>query len=296
METPVDERRLRVGVAQVDTRLGKLEDNLEKHLAMIEDAKRRGLKLLVFPETSLSGFPAHGVHDVGLRRSAPELARIAAASEGICVVVGFVEEAPGAQFYNTCIALRDGQQLSLHRKLNLATYGALEEGKYFAQGRFVESFDLVPDTWRPCPLICADAWNPALVHLAALHGATLLVVPINSAKDAVSSEFSNPDGWDLVGRFYAMIYGLPFLMANRIGTEAGLTFWGGSRIIDPFGSVLAEADGQSEMLIEAELDYREVRKARIQLPTVRDSNLGLVHREIGRLQAMIGVPSLIRES
>lgn len=286
--------RLRVGVAQVDTRLGELERNLDKHLAAIEDGKRRGLDLLVFPETSLSGFPHHGVHDLALRRDGPELERIAAATDGICAIVGFVEEAPGAQFYNACIALRDRQVVSLHRKLNLATYGSLEEGKYFAQGRFVDAFDLVPGTWKLCPLICADAWNPALVHLAALHGATTLVVPINSAKDAVSSEFSNPDGWDLVGRFYAMIYGLPLLLANRVGSEAGLTFWGGSRIVDPFGQVLAEADGVSETVIEAELDYREVRKARIQLPTVRDSNLGLVHREIGRLQEMIGVPSIVR--
>jgi len=188
-----------------------------------------------------------------------------------------------------------GKLINIHRKLNLATYGSLEEGKYFAGGRYVQAFDLPDPVWRLCVLICADAWNPALVHLAALHGSTMLIVPTNSAKDVVSSEFSNPDGWALATRFYAMIYGMPLVMANRVGEEAGLRFWGGSRIIDPFGDILAQGD-DSEALIHADVDYDDVRRARIQLPTVRDSNLALVHREISRLQQLIGVPENVRET
>jgi predicted amidohydrolase len=65
--------------------------------------------------------------------------------------------------------------------------------------------------------------------LAALHGATLLVVPTNFAEDAVGVEFSNPDGWDLTTRFYAMIYGMPLVMANRVGTgwSCSAGGWGG---------------------------------------------------------------------
>ncbi len=75
------------------------------------------------------------------------------------VVVGLLEEAPAAQFYNSALVLGRGEQLHLHlhRKLNLATYGNLEESKYFAQGRYVDAFDLAPDTWRVSALICADS-------------------------------------------------------------------------------------------------------------------------------------------
>ncbi len=82
-------------------------------------------------------------------------------------------------------------------------------------------------------------------------------------------------------------------MANRTGTERDLTFWGGSRIVDPFGRELAVA-GKAEELITADLDFAEVRKARHLLPTVRDSNIGLVHRETTRLIEVIGVPDLVR--
>src|SRR3546814_2340058 len=96
----------------------------------------------------------------------------------------------------------------------------MDEGKVFAGGRYVETFR-VTGPWYAGVLICADLWNPALVHLAMLHGASVLLAPVNSAVGAVGGEFSNPEGWDLVLRFYAMMYGLPILMANRYGYEGG---------------------------------------------------------------------------
>jgi len=91
------------------------------------------------------------------------------------------------------------------------------------------------------------------------------------------------------------MYGMPIIMANRIGRDEGLEFWGGSRIIDPYGQTVAEIPTNDETLLEASLDYGDVREARLQLPTVRDSNLALVHRELSRLQQLIGVPEQVRD-
>src|SRR5205823_4003977 len=107
----------------------------------------------------------------------------------------------------------------------------------FRSSRTVGSFDVAPD-WRASIMVCADLWNPALVHLAALQGATLLLAPVSSAIEAVGADFDNPGGWDVNLRFYALTYGLPIAMANRVGREGDLTFWGGSRIVDPFGRTL----------------------------------------------------------
>jgi predicted amidohydrolase len=91
-----------------------------------------------------------------------------------------------------------------------------------------------------------------------------------------------------------MMYGAPVIMTNRIGREGDLNFWGGSRILDPFGRVLAQGGGDEE-LITARLDYADIRKARALLPTVRDSNLALVQRETNRLIDRLGVPDVVRE-
>jgi len=287
---------LRVAVAQIDSALGDLRGNTNKHLELIRRAADAGVEVLLFPELSLTGYQLGGrVPDVAMPREHEIIKLLAQAAPNMTVLVGFVEEGPAAQYFNATAALRDGRLVFIHRKLNLPTYGSLEEGKLFASGSYVETFP-VHGRWRGGVMICADLWNPALVHLAMVHGTTLLFAPLNSAENAVSDEFSNPKSWDVVLRFYAIMYAMPILVANRVGTEHGSRFWGRSRIIDPRGEVLAEAEEASEQLVQASIDYETVRRSRFQLPTVRDSNLDLVHREIARLAASTGVPELVRHT
>jgi predicted amidohydrolase len=274
---------LLVAVAQIESVLGDLEANLRKHLDVIDAAHGAGVAVLLFPEMSLTGHSAGpDTLRLAIARDHPFVADIARASGGMCTVFGVIEEGVAAQFHNSAFAVREGGVIFVHRKINLATYGKLDDGKHFAAGCCVDTFD--PGLrWRASVLICADTWNPALVHLAAAQGATVLLAPISSALEAVGAEFDNPAGWDTNLRFHAMTYGMPVAMANRVGKEGELTFWGGSRIVDPLGRTLARAAGEGEELVRAELEFEQVRRARYFLPTVRDSNLPLLHREIGRL-------------
>ncbi|MDQ3215589.1 MAG: nitrilase [Pseudomonadota bacterium] len=281
---------MNVAVAQTESILGELEPNLRKHLELIDAARTSGVDVLLFPEMSLTGHSAGpDTLRLAIDRDHRFIAEIARASGEMCTVFGLIEEGAGAQFYNSAIAVRHGKVAFVHRKINLATYGKLEDGKHFAAGSHIETFELAPG-WRASVLVCADTWNPALVHLAALQGATLLLVPISSAIEAVAAEFDNPHGWDTNLRFYALTYGMPVMMANRVGAEGDLTFWGGSRILDPFGRPLAEAAGKGEELVRAQLDFASVRRARYLLPTVRDSNLPLVQRELERLMQARALP------
>lgn len=284
---------LKVAVAQIDCQLGNLAHNLETHLRCIDEARAQDVRLLVFPELSLTGYHL-GEHaaELALHRSDPLIEQLARAAQGIDVLFGFVEEGGAAQIYNAMAMVRDGQLIYTHRKLNLPNYGQLEEGKLFATGRYVQTIT-VNDPWHAGVLICADLWNPALVHLAMLHGATLLLAPVNSSLGAVGGQFSNPHAWELALNFYAMMYGLPVLMANRCGREGEADFWGGSRILDPYGKELARAPDGYTGLSTATLEYADVRHARFQLPTVRDSNLHLVQRELNRLTDAIGKPSTL---
>jgi len=278
-----DAASLKVAVAQIESSLGDLDANLRKHLDLIGAARAGGVEVLLFPEMSLTGHSAGGdVLALAIDCDHRLIAEIARASGAMCTVFGIIEERPAAQFYNSAVAVRDGKVVFVHRKINLATYGRLDDGKHFAPGRHVDTFAL-DAKWRASVMICADTWNPALVHLAALQGATLLLAPISSAIEAVGEAFDNPQGWETNLRFHALTYGMPVLMANRVGTERDLTFWGGSRILDPFGHVLATAAGRAEELVRAKLDFESVRRARYLLPTVRDANLPLVQRELDRV-------------
>lgn len=284
---------MKVGAAQIESVIGDPDANVARHLDWIAKGRAAGLDLLVFPEVSLVGHHG-GPHllTAAMKRTDPRLVKLAEAAGEMHVVVGLIEEGPAAQFYNAAAMLHRGKLVFLHRKINLPTYGQLEEGKYFATGRYVETHEIGPD-WRAGLLICADLWNPALTHLSFLHGASLMIAPVSSGVEAVSPDFDNPGGWALTMRFYAMMYGAPSIMVNRVGIEHKLTFWGGSRIIDPFGRELAVA-GDQEELLTATLDFNDVRRARVQLPTVRDSNISLVQRETERLLGNLGVPEFIR--
>lgn len=292
---PPHSRYLTVGAAQIASRTGEVDANFTTHAEWATLAAGAGVEMLVFPELSLVGhYGAERLLDIVMHRDDPRLVELSLIAPEMAMVVGFVEEGPAAQFYNAAAILHRGAVVYIHRKLNLPSYGRLVETKYYASGRFVDTHGLGED-WRIGLLICADLWNPALTHLAFLHGATLLVAPISSGREAVGQGFDNPAGWTATMHFYSMMYGAPSVMVNRWGEEGDLTFWGGSRILDPRGAALAVA-GAGPELITARLDYADVRHARAALPTVRDSNLGLVARETERLMGNLGVPDLIRRT
>jgi predicted amidohydrolase len=278
-----DDNLLRIAIAQIETVEHDLAAALERHRRLIAAAREAGVELLLFPELSLAG------HDciadgpaLALGADDPRLLELARLSGPMVTVLGLVEEAPGALFYDSAAALQEGRLRFLHRKVNLATYGSLEEGKLFAAGARIESFQ-VKGPWRAAILICADLWNPALPEIAALGGATLLLAPASSGIGAGGPDFDNPAGWELCLRWNALVLGTPIAMANRAGEGDRLRFWGGSRILDPFGRTLAEAGEAHDRLAVAELDYAAVRRARTLLPTLRDANPRLLHRELARL-------------
>lgn len=277
--------QLRVGIAQTAPRLNDLAANVERHLALMAEARAQGVQVLVFPELSLTGYLLEtAVPEIARRMDDEIVMTLARASQNMLTVFGLAEEGDGAQFYNTALAVLDGRVQFRHRKIYLPTYGSLAEGKYFAAGNRVETFSLTANNekWETSLLICADVWNPPLPHLAACRGAALLLVPANSAIEAVGGDFDNPQAWDVILRYLALTYGLPVVMVNRVGREGNLRFWGGSRIVDPFGEVVVQM-GEEEGLVTAVLDYDQVRQARFQLPTIRDTNLPLVAREYRRL-------------
>lgn len=268
---------LNVAVAQINCQLLDVEANLKRHREYANQARENGAEVLLFPELSLTGYQVgRNAPTVAMRSDDPALLDLAKHAKGITLVVGFVERARAGELYNAMAYLRDGRVIHVHRKINLPTYGGLDEGKWFHSGSQIGNV-VLRKHWESSCLICADLWNPALTHCAFLKQPELMLAPINSASGVVSENFSNEDNWKINVSFYAMIYGTPVLMANRYGHEEDLWFWGGSCILGPKGEILVAAD-DGECIIQAELDQGAIDRARFEMPTVRDSNTRLIRR------------------
>jgi predicted amidohydrolase len=270
--------RFAVAAAQIECRPGDVAANLALHREAIGEAQAQGVDLLVFPELSLTDYlPQPDVRGLARKSDAPELLALAEAAGSMLVSFGFIEDG-GGHFHNAQALVSQGRVLSVHRKLNLPTYGRLAEGLHYAKGERIEP--VLYGGWSVATLVCAETWNPALPWLAALKGATLLAVPVASSLHVVE-DLDNRSGWDVNLAHTALTYGLPLVMANHCGSRDGLAFWGGSRVLDAFGRELARA-GPGPELVVATLALDDGRRARERLPTVRDADPETVAAELQR--------------
>jgi len=184
--------------------------------------------------------------------------------------------------YNSAGYYRSGALVHVHRKLYLPTYLSFEERKFFTPGPTMRAF---PDgeAGRLAILLCNDAWQPQLAFLATQDGARILVVPAASAQSNFPDRYESSSYWRDITRFYGRMCQLFVVFVNRVGTEDGLNFWGGSHVVDPWGEVVAEAADHSATHLTVDIDLDDVRRRRRDIPLVKEARLGLIHREVERL-------------
>jgi predicted amidohydrolase len=272
---------MRVALAQVDMTPGDYAANLPKIRSLI-DEQRGKIDLLVFPEYTFSGYQTgQAVYDSALRLDDDLFQELVDSTAGITVAMGFIEETGAFNFYDSLAFIRDRKILGIHRKIYLVNYGAFEERRHFSVGPRHESIDC--GAFRVTPFICADVWNPALVHLAGSDRAHIFVFSACSPTQGLGSRLSTRESWHRMNQFYASMYGVYVLFVNRVGDDGGLTFWGGSQIVDPFGRVISEGKIGEEDVVTAELDLAEVREARTVLHTVRDEDLNFIRRRLDQV-------------
>ena len=275
----------RVALAQIAPRLGDVDANLEVHLARTRSALEDNADLVVFPELSLTGYHlADQVPEVALTRDSEPLRRLQHESREIDIVVGFVEDAPGHRFYNSAAYLSHGRVVHVHRKLYLPTYGMFQEGREFAAGEVLRTFET--DRGPTGMLICEDLWHPTSAWLLSQQGAEVVIAIGNGPTRGTrpGSGITSIGVWRELLRTNAQFQTSFFVFVNRVGCEDGLSFGGGSMVADPFGRITAELPALDEALVVTSLPAEALRRARATYPLLRDTNLELVHRELERLR------------
>ena len=276
----------RVGIAQINPRLGDLKANLALYEEKIRQGEKAGVDLLLFPELSLTGyFLRDMVPNVALKLASPEIERLKKLSRKTSFVAGLVEESSDYRFYNAAVYFEAGEIRHVHRKVYLPTYGMFDEQRYFARGDRVRAFD--SKFGRAAVLICEDLWHPSTAYLAALDGAAVVLCPSTSPLRGITDQQPQDDNaryWELINQAYAETYGMFVIYGNRVGFEDGVGFWGGSEIVDPSGRSIAKAKYYEEDFILGEVNLEVVRRKRTMAPLLRDEDLDLTINELMRIR------------
>ena len=277
---------LTIAIAQINPALNDLSHNFKLHKELINSAIDARADLILFPELSLTGYLLKDLVKIVAINPATNdyINKLKELSKNIAIVFGFVEQSDEGFLYNSAAFLESGEIKHIHRKVYLPTYGMFDESRYFASGQRVRSFSALGGKFGI--LICEDFWHISASYVLAMDGTHFLFVPTSSPYRALGGEdtLDNRLLVEQLNRSIAQILSLYIIMVNRVGCEDGITFWGGSEVIDPFGSVVAKAKYFEPELLFTQISSDEVRRARAIMPILSDENLQLTLSEIKRIQ------------
>ena len=278
--------QLNLALAQIATKLGNVESNLEKHLDYIQQAKAQNADLVLFPELSLTGYVLQDLASTVAHRPTdddPIFRPLLEASKKLDLVIGFVDEDSRHRYFIASAYLSGGRVLHVHHKVYLPTYALFDEGRFFSPGESIRAFDT--RFGRFGLLICEDFWHASPPYLLWLDGADLLLFSSASPGRGLNKHDKLESAWwvENVNQSYANLFTSFVAHSNRVGFEDGLTFWGGATVFDPSGERIAHGPYFEEALTMATLDMNQMRRIRSRLPLIRDERANLVHKELSRI-------------
>lgn len=263
----LDGTSLRVALAQLNLTVGDLAANSARISEAIVEARAGGARVVVFPELAITGYPPEDLllKPSFLNENLRQLREIAAHTQGIVAVVGFVDVAE--DIHNAAAVLADGQWVGTYHKRYLPNYGVFDEDRYFMAGDTAPVF-----RFGDVPVgitICEDIWYPVgPATLQGLAGARL-ILNLNASP-------YHRDKWQTRERMLAtraMDNDLYVAYVNLVGGQDELVFDGGSVIFDPSGQIVARAPLFTEHLLFADLDLGAVLRNRLRDPLRRKERL-----------------------
>ncbi|MDH3200254.1 MAG: N-carbamoylputrescine amidase [Myxococcales bacterium] len=267
--------RLEIAVVQCELQ-GSRDVNVSRVEALVREAAGRGARIVLTPELfEARYFPqAKDANAFDLAAPAeghPTIQRMQRLAKELAVVlpVSFFEKADDGYYNSLAVVDADGAELGVYRKSHIPHGPGYEEKFYFRPGN---TGFRVWDTrhGRLGIGVCWDQWFPETARAMALLGAEVLLYPTAIGTEPTTPDEDSKDPWRRVMLGHAVANAMPLAAANRIGTEAGLTFYGSSFICDHRGEVIAELDRHEEGIAVATFDRDALREYRANWDFFRD--------------------------
>jgi NAD+ synthase (glutamine-hydrolysing) len=259
-------RRLRVGMAQINTTVGDFAGNIRKITETIDRARSLGVDLVTFPELAVCGYPPEDLllKPDFIQENLKALERIVLGSAGITAVVGFVDSE--GDIYNAAAIIHDGRLVGTYHKMYLPNYGVFDENRYFQSG-------------GECPVyviagvgvginICEDIWYEAGPATAQACAGAEVILNISASPYHVGKRDSRERmlATRASDNLAIVVYN------NLVGGQDELVFDGDSVVFDERGRLLCRGRQFEEDLVVADLDVESVFRTRLHDPRWRKGN------------------------
>ncbi len=238
---------------------------LEKHLAFVEEAGKRGVQVLCLQEIFNGPYFCPGQDPRWYAAAEPVpgpttgIIADAAKKYEMAVVVPVYEREQAGVYYNTAAVYdADGTYLGKYRKNHIPQTSGFWEKYYFRPGNL--GYPVFQTRYAKIGVyICYDRHFPEGARLLGLNGAEIVFNP--SATVAGLSQYL----WKLEQPAHAVANGYYVGASNRVGTEGPWNigkFYGSSYFVDPRGAFLAQASEDKDELVVATMDLDVIEDVR----------------------------------
>ncbi|HCN83706.1 MAG TPA: acyltransferase [Sphingobacteriaceae bacterium] len=277
---PMDQH-VKVGLVQMSCTADKAE-NLTKATLKVREAAEKGAQIICLQElfTSLYFCDTEDYDNFSLAESIPgpstDTLSILAKELNVVIIASLFEKRAQGIYHNTTAVLDvDGSYMGKYRKMHIPDDPGFSEKFYFTPGDlgykvFKTKFATIG------VLICWDQWYPEAARITSLMGAEILFYPTAIGWAHTQNEETNTEqynAWQTIQRSHAIANGVHVVSVNRVGNEAGVKFWGGSFVANPFGSLLYKASHDNEEVIVQEIDLKKTDSYRTHWPFMRDRRI-----------------------
>jgi N-carbamoylputrescine amidase len=256
--------------------------NLDKAIAKIEEAAKRGAQIVCTQELFRSHYPCQTEDQAAFELaeaipgpSTEALGKIAKAHK-ISIIASLFERRAAGVYHNTSVVLDEtGAIAGRYRKMHIPDDPRFYEKYYFTPG----DLDFVAHPTARASvgvLVCWDQWFPEAARLTAMAGAQILFYPTAIGWWHGETAEARPlqrDAWETIQRSHAIANGVFVAAVNRVGVEGELEFWGDSFVADPFDQIIARADGKNEETLIVECDLKRIEETRRSWPFLRDRRI-----------------------
>jgi N-carbamoylputrescine amidase len=287
-------QKIKIGLLQLQSE-GDAKKNLQKTLVKIAEAAKKGAQIVCLEELFLTDYFAQEMNRDNFKIAEPipgptsEALCRAAKENRVCLIGSLFEKRSAGVFFNSAIAIDEsGHLIGKYRKMHIPDDPRFYEKFYFAPGDLGVAAALLAGV-EAGMLICWDQWYPEAARLTALSGAEVLFYPTAigwGGEDRLDPKLCSEqlDAWITIQRSHAIANGVFVAAVNRVGIEQDIEFWGHSFIAAPNGQIIAEASGDREEILIAELDLSLIDEQREGWPFLRDRRIDAYQGLLNRFQ------------